>query len=491
MQEDKTKSEKEKAKQSQDRYMIPVLGVSGFLLILAVAYFILCQAFYIEIHMTGEKNVTLEYGETYEELGATATVKNKLVGGKARKLEVKVEAPKQMSDIGEYKVKYIAQYQFMRKKVIRTVKIQDTTPPEITLTEKEGYIVMPDATYEEEGFCAKDNRDGDITDKVKREEVDGEVIYTVSDEAGNETKVTRKIRYKDMTAPEIVVNGATSMSLSAGSSFVDPGATATDNEDGDITSSIRVEGTVNPYRSGEYTIRYIATDAAGNVADAIRTVTVTPIRQGDDTATNGKVIYLTFDDGPGPYTQKLLDVLDMYNVKVTFFTVNGGYNELLKKEADAGHTVAIHSFTHKYNQIYASVDNYMGDFYAQQRVIAEYTGKTANLFRFPGGSSNQVSTKYCKGIMSALTSGMQAQGYVYFDWNVVSGDAGETTSTEQVIANVKEGCMKHNTSVVLQHDIKEFSVDAVEEILAWGIANGYTFLPLSEGSPTAHQTVKN
>ncbi len=488
---EKTKSTLEKAKNSNGRYLIPVLGVSGFLLVLAVAYFILCQAFYIEIRMVGDANMTIEYGGEYEELGATATVKNKLAGGKAKELEVQIEAPKQMSDIGEYKVKYVAHYKFMRRKVTRTIKIQDTIPPEITLVENPEYIVRPDEEYEEEGFRAKDNRDGDITDKVKREEGDGEIIYTVSDEAGNETKVTRKIHYKDLVAPDIVVNGATNMTLAAGNRFEDPGATAIDNEDGDITSSIVVEGTVNPYRSGDYTIRYIATDAAGNVADAIRTVTVTPVRQGDSSVTNGKVIYLTFDDGPGPYTQKLLDVLDKYNVKATFFTVNGKYNDLLKKEAEAGHTVAVHSFTHKYDQIYSSVDAYMEDFYAQQNVIAQYTGQTTKLFRFPGGSSNRVSAKYCKGIMSSLTSGMQAQGYVYFDWNVISGDAGETTSTEQVFANVKEGCMKHNTSVVLQHDIKEFSVDAVEEILAWGIANGYTFLPMNEGSPTAHQPVGN
>ena len=111
--------------------------------------------------------------------------------------------------------------------------------------------------------------------------------------------------------------------------------------------------------------------------------------------------------------------------------------------------------------------------------------------RFPGGSSNGVSKKYNTGIMTRLTKDVTDMGYQYFDWNVLSGDAGETTDTEQVYENVIAGIQKHNVSIVLQHDIKGFSVDAVEKIIIWGLANGYTFLPLTPSSPTVHHTVNN
>jgi hypothetical protein len=82
-------------------------------------------------------------------------------------------------------------------------------------------------------------------------------------------------------------------------------------------------------------------------------------------------------------------------------------------------------------------------------------------------------------------------GYQYCDWNVTSGDAGGTTSTEEVISNVISGIQSHSVSVVLQHDIKGFSVDAVEHIIVWGLANGYTFLPMDSTTPMVHQTIGN
>ena len=125
-----------------------------------------------------------------------------------------------------------------------------------------------------------------------------------------------------------------------------------------------------------------------------------------------------------------------------------------------------------------------------QDVIVAQTGKETSLLRFPGGSSNTVSN-ITPGLMTTLTQEVQNRGYQYFDWNVSSGDAGETTDTDQVVKNVISGIQSHNVSVVLQHDIKEFSVDAVEKIIQWGLNNGYTFLPLNYDSPPAHHHINN
>ena len=74
---------------------------------------------------------------------------------------------------------------------------------------------------------------------------------------------------------------------------------------------------------------------------------------------------------------------------------------------------------------------------------------------------------------------------------ISSNDAGGSSSADEVFRNVVNGIGCKNTSVVLQHDIKGFSVDAVEKIIVWGIANGYTFLPLDASSPTCHHGVNN
>ena len=93
--------------------------------------------------------------------------------------------------------------------------------------------------------------------------------------------------------------------------------------------------------------------------------------------------------------------------------------------------------------------------------------------------------------MSRLTQAMNNMGYQYYDWNVSSGDAGETTKTSQIIQNIKDGCAQHKASVVLQHDIKDFSVSAVESVIQWGLNNGYTFKALTLDSPSAHHGVNN
>ena len=330
---------------------------------------------------------------------------------------------------------------------------------------------------------------------LPRHEKDNVVTYTVSDSSGNKTTVTRTVEYNDGIAPSLTLNGDSHVTIKAGTKYKDTGAAATDSHGNDISDSITVSGEVKNYRSGDYTLTYTATDKFGNTNSIGRTVTVEAVKQADSAAVNpgSKVVYLTFDDGPGAYTQQLLDVLAKYNIKVTFFVtnVNSGYQNMIAKEAAAGHTVAIHSASHNYQQIYSSVGAYFDDLNEMSDIIYAQTGSRPTLVRFPGGSSNSVSKKYCKGIMTELAKDVTDQGYKYYDWNVSSGDAGGTTSTSEVYQNVINGIQSHNVSVVLQHDIKSFSVDAVESIIQWGLANGYTFLPLTTSSPDVHHGINN
>lgn len=207
----------------------------------------------------------------------------------------------------------------------------------------------------------------------------------------------------------------------------------------------------------------------------------------------GKVIYLTFDDGPSEHTEKLLDILDRYQVKATFFVTNGypEYADCIGEAARRGHSIGIHCYSHWYEKIYASEDAYLADMKKMDDIVFEQTGKRTKLMRFPGGSSNKVSKQYNRGIMTRLEMIIEGMGYHYFDWNVDSNDAGGTTETDQVAQNVISVLEKKNVAVVLQHDSYGYSVAAVEKIISWGLENGYVFLPLTEESPGFHHGIVN
>ena len=209
------------------------------------------------------------------------------------------------------------------------------------------------------------------------------------------------------------------------------------------------------------------------------------------TPQTGKVIYLTFDDGPGPRTPELLAILEKYNVKVTFFVMGDSRLEYLDDIAAAGHAIGIHTYSHKYAEIYKSTDAFWADFNKMEQIIYDRTGIHTNLHRFPGGSSNTVS-RICPGIITKLAKEIQNKGYYYFDWNVDSKDAETTTTTaDQVYNNVISTLKKSGHSVVLMHDVKSFTIDAVERIIQWGLQNGYTFAAIDENTPVTHHTIKN
>ena len=372
-----------------------------------------------------------------------------------------------------------------------SVQIDLTLQGESVITVEKGEI------FEDPGVIAL--ADGGREIKVK---VTGQVdtqtpgTYTLCYRARyllSSRQITRTVHVVDTRPPVLTLVGDQALTISMGMSFEDPGFSARDNNGTDLTAQVRRSGEVDPMKTGVYTLTYTVTDGKGYTTTVQRTVTVEPVKQPETVQPTGKVIYLTFDDGPGDYTEELLVVLDKYNVKVTFF-VKGQNNNLaqrLKAIADAGHSIGIHSITHDYAEIYASEAAFLKDLYGMQAMIYEHTGVTTTLMRFPGGSSNTISRNYCKGIMTQLVKTVTNLGFQYFDWNVDSNDAGGAKTADEVYKNVINGVKGRKTSVVLQHDIKGFSVDAVERIIQWGLANGYTFLPLTADSPACHHGTNN
>lgn len=276
-------------------------------------------------------------------------------------MNVTIKGSVDSSKLGTYHIHYKAKKGIFSVQKSREVKIVDTKAPIIELNKIDGYYPKTGETYQEEGFTATDNYDGDITSKIKRTEDKNVITYTVSDSSGNKTSVQRTIEYNDGIAPTITLNGDSDITIKAGTRFEDPGCTAKDSHGNDISDSVSVSDNISTYRAGTYTITYSVTDKFGNETSIDRTVTVEAVKQTATTSSGNKVVYLTFDDGPGAHTQQLLDILDKYNVKVTFFVtnVNSGYENMIAKEAAAGHTVAIHSASHDYKKIYSSVDAFL------------------------------------------------------------------------------------------------------------------------------------
>lgn len=202
-------------------------------------------------------------------------------------------------------------------------------------------------------------------------------------------------------------------------------------------------------------------------------------------APKNKVCYLTFDDGPSDRTLEILDILDKYNAKATFFVVGSSKLQYLPKIAEKGHTIGLHSNTHKYATIYKSTDAYFKDLNALSDKVFNITGTRSKVIRFPGGGSNKVSKSICKGIMTRLTNQVRIQGYAYFDWNVDSGDAASKGVTAKSITdNVLNAAAKKDSICVLMHDIssKKATVEALPQILEGLKKMGYTFEPLTEKS---------
>lgn len=462
------------------------------LVLTGMVWLFYANAFVLDIQLEGEPELILEYGKPYEDPGAKAVLSGRWLlasGYFPPDAPMQVQSNVQSDVVGKYTVTYTTDYLLWLAKAQRNVRVVDTVSPLITLRTT-GKTILPGQPYEEEGFVAVDNYDGNLTDAVRRTEEMGVITYAVIDSSGNPAYVQRQIPYFDPLPPEILLEGEEALMIPCGTLYEEPGFTAVDNADGDLTGEVAVEGEVIWYQPGVYSIAYTVADTYGNVTQKIRTVTVEGQSWPEAVYPNGRVIYLTFDDGPGPCTGQLLDLLKQYGVKATFFVTNSGYDNTMARIVREGHSIGIHTMTHDYNTIYASEEAFFADLYGMQDIIYRNTGVKTSLMRFPGGGSNLVSS-YNQGIMTRLSRAVQDAGFQYFDWNVDSNDAGGALKSDTVAANVIGGVQNQRVSVVLQHDIHGFSVEAVEDIIVWGLENGYRFLPLKPDSPTMHHTVLN
>ena len=485
------KKEKSEQKKRRGRGWLILLAVIAWLLLVGLMLLIL-DAPGVRFYMVGDEDMTIEYGTDFTDPGVYAVPIGRLLGEGEEHLELTTYGSVDPHSLGSYTIRYRTQRLFTEYETERRVNVVDTTPPVIELKHLEGYEPTWLTGYAEEGYTAWDEADGDLSGKVDREALADRVRYTVSDSSGNVTTVERVLPKLNYQPPTITLLGDDPMTVEAALSFEDPGCTAQDVLGNDLTDYLEVDSGVVPWLAGDYEIRYTLTSDFGDSVSAVRRVTVVPVGLPEAVKPEGKVIYLTFDDGPGPYTAQLLDILKAYGVKATFFVTNQApkYLDLIGRAYREGHSIGVHTSVHDYDLIYSSEEAYFKDFFDMEEIVFQQTGEHTRMFRFPGGSSNTVSS-FNPGIMSRLTRAMNDLGYQYFDWNVVSGDAGETNKTKKIVENIEEGCRENRISIILQHDIKDYSVAAVEDVIVWGLQNGYSFRALELDSPAMHHGVNN
>lgn len=178
-------------------------------------------------------------------------------------------------------------------------------------------------------------------------------------------------------------------------------------------------------------------------------------------------VYLTFDDGPSANTEEILSILEEYDVKATFFVTGQqaeAHPEWYQAIVDGGHTLGMHSYSHKYSEIYESEDNFGSDLLKLQTFLEETTGITPSFYRFPGGSSNTVSNLP----MSVFCDYLTDNSITYFDWNVSSKDAASPMRPKhEIIYNCTQNLENFENAVILLHDAssKSSTVEALPSII--------------------------
>lgn len=204
-------------------------------------------------------------------------------------------------------------------------------------------------------------------------------------------------------------------------------------------------------------------------------------------------VYLTFDDGPSANTEAILDILDEYNVKATFFILGKEdevSKELVREIYERGHTIGMHSYSHVYSEIYKSLEDFQADFWKMRQYIFETIGADSMYYRFPGGSSNTAANMDMQECIDFLTQ----QGVEYYDWNIISGDgSSRALAKEKIVENCTVNIQNYGTSIILMHDAssKKETVEALPEIIERILAMEDTvILPITEETTAVHHVIE-
>lgn len=185
-------------------------------------------------------------------------------------------------------------------------------------------------------------------------------------------------------------------------------------------------------------------------------------------AKHKKIIYLTFDDGPNKYTPQILDILKKYNMKATFFILNGNmktYKSTLQRIVKEGHAIGLHGVTHDVKKAYASKDSVLNEMNVENNTLSSLIGQVSKLIRAPYGSKPHMSKEQFQVL--------QSSGYKLWDWNIDSGDSRSLKVTaDEIYTSTIGDIQKQKLPVILFHDRKA-TAEALPKILEYLKQNNY------------------
>lgn len=408
------------------------------------------------------------------------------------KNNIKIQSNVNKDVLGKYDIKYTLD----KDEYILTVNVVDTKAPEFDIQDlhsEVGVNVQPEEfvkNIKDQTKTTVRYKESYSFDKAGEQKI----TIIVSDEANNETEKEALLTLVD-DKEKPILEGVKDIKASIGTKInYLSGIIAKDNLD--PNPKVEVDSSqVDNKKIGNYQIVYIVTDRCGNKnkykqkVNIVKDKVIVKVPQSKE-----KIVYLTFDDGPSENTKKILDILDRYDAKATFFVTGNGkkYNHLIKEAHDKGHTIALHTYSHNYKKVYSSLKAYFDDLNKVGNMVKNIIGYVPKYIRFPGGSSNTISRKYCKGIMSKLVVEVQKRGYQFYDWNGDTTDAsGNNVAVSKLIKNAT--VYKSKNIMILAHDTKAKSttVDALPKIIEYYKKKGYKFKGIDDSTFTPHHGVNN
>lgn len=397
--------------------------------------------------------------------------------------EVRVDSSQvNIHKVGNYQV--IFHYEKIKKTM--TLKVVDTTPPVVST--KEAKVALNQGIKADDLIESISDASQTKTYFLEDYQFDKlgqkEVTIVVEDKFHNKTEKQVMVDIvSDNEPPEIIASQLNVLI----DHDIDIKSQISVYDDFDHDPEISIDTSqLNTSKAGTYPVVISVKDKSGNKSQ--KTIQVLVV-----TEEKHKVVYLTFDDGPSKHTPEVLDILNRYGCQATFFItgMNPQYRNYIKIASDQGHTIGLHTYSHNYSQIYASVDAYFEDLNKIGELAKEYLGYVPHYIRFPGGSSNAVSKKYCKGIMTQLTKMAEEKGYTYFDWNCENGDGYAKMSKNEMMRRATSAT--GNQVMILMHDAngKQNTIDILPQVIEYYQKRGYVFKAIDDSTDGFHQKVIN
>lgn len=411
-----------------------IIVVIGFILYAIYGLMLYFGVFAPRFVLKGDSHIVIEAKQEYIDEGVKAVYR-----GKDLSDEVTINNHVDIHKVGTYEVEY--SWDKYQKRITRIVEVKDTKAPNIELKGEAKVRVFENGSYEEKGYQASDDVDGNLTSVVEvKNNIDFtkkgvyEISYTVADKSGNKQQVTREVEV-----------------------CADP-------------TNIRLQYAHDAYDNTMeewWFVKSVDHQRTTAAMDESLLKTYDAYFQGNDE----KVIYLTFDEGGSDitYIKEIAEVLNKHDVKATFFLTRNYIRmekEFMKELVAAGHLIANHTWHHYDMTTLANeqrIDDFVLEITETEKTYMEVVGEPMKkIFRFPKGGGSERALKI-----------MQDLGYRTYYWSHAYYDFGGDVAKEDTLKTLMDHY--HNGAIYLLHPSNKGNYEAMDDFITQMKDLGYRF----------------